>query len=756
MKQILNMKPVSSEKTDVNKLLLLLCKVLILAVSLSYFLSGMSKIYYHEIDSYMLPLVSMQYRNTIIITQEDIEQAKIDFPDLYLDVDEFDDLRSSKLNKINENEWMAFYFPAYSTVCFPAKLILQALNMDQSKAFTLTNAFFVTLALIAVYRFLNVRPAEKLAALMLLAISPIYMYIGYVSSEAFIYSMIIISLLLYSNGRYKMSAFVLSFASMNNPTVMGIGIVMVAEYLIKMFRSRDKVRIFSLENITATLKYAACYLICLVPFIVNYIYLRTGNPTSGGATLVDYGERLFAYFFSVDIGFFSFAPVTTLIFPVLIAAAIFKKKYQLLVYPGFVLLPMMAYSLMIYIDCVPVFCARYIMWTYPALVLCVIILFSQLDIKANIRNTAEWTAVLTTLVMVFVNHIPMNYFGFNNTSYFLLDNCPSLYAPYYGTFYSRNDKINWPYNSEYTSFYFSRKDGNLRKILLKSTEDEKNGVFDSVKGDSTSLEKLRSKLNRIPSDGRLHYVNISPNSNIEIKEKTFEDKGGIIPEKVIYRADAPFTVSNNNNFSVDLELKPAAVHKIEVKFADKHDWKDIEDAYINVSKLNFIIDDYVHAGDNRYIIISSLTNSYDYTEKQSSVVRFHSYNELTVESFEITEMSNTYPVMSEDEDVVFSGEMKDDTVFYPLKLEPKKMYRVCFEFANPEDFSENDLMECSIHYKKRFNHTLPEIRINDKNKEIMLASGDTTIAEEPFYYLKITGATEKPITIDSVTVYTAS
>lgn len=757
MKQIEKSTFWGNEKTDINKLILLVCKFFIFAVSLSYLLSALSKVYYHEIDSYMLPVLSMQYRNTIVITQEDIERAKIDFPELYIDINGFDDLRSSGLNKINDNEWLSFYFPAYSAVCLPAKLILQALNMDQSKAFTITNAFFVTIALIAVYRYLNVKPAEKLIALILLAVSPIYMYIEYISSEAFIYSMIIISLLLYSNGKYKTSAFVLSAASMNNPTVMGIGIVMVAEYLIKMFRNRNQVKIFSVQNIVATIKYASCYLICLVPFIVNYIYLRTGNPTSGGATLKDYGERFIAYLFSVDIGFFSFAPVTLLLFFVLIGITVLKKKYQLLVYPGFVLLPMMAYSLMIYIDCVPVFCARYIMWTYPALVICVIILFSQLDIKLNIRYLAESAAILSTVLMVLVNKVPMHHFDFNNTSYFLLDNCPSLYSPYYGTFYSRNDKINWPYSSAYNSFYFSREDGNLRKILIESTDEQKSKVFDSIKGDNSSVENLMAELNKIPSDGKLHYVNISPHSNIELKEKTLEEKGEVFSKEILYSVKEPFVISQNSKYKADVELKPAAIYKIDIKIADKHTWKDISEAYISVNN-NFNVDvmDFIQTEDNRYVLVSGLIYVGDDNENKLSEVELYSPHELTVESFEITEMENSRYVMKTDDDVIFSGNMEEDTVLYPLELEPMRFYRICFEFSNPEDFSESDSAICSIHYEKRFNHNLGAIEINEKNREIMLFSGDTTIAKEPVYYLKITGATEKPITIDSVVVSVAS
>ena len=282
-------------------------------------------------------------------------------------------------------------------------------------------------------------------------------------------------------------------------------------------------------------------------------------------------------------------------------------------------------------------------------------------------------------------------------------------------------------------------------------------MFDNIKGNQASVEKLKAKLNRIPSDGKLHYVNISPHSNIKFKEKTLEEKGEVFPQEIVYSTKEPFTVLQNSKYNVNAELKTATIYKIDIKFSDKHTWQDISGACLYVHRtFNVDIMDFIQTEDNRYVLISGLICVYDYNEKEPSTIELYSQNELTVESFEITEMTNSSYVMKTDDDVVFSGNMEEDTVLYPLELDPMKYYRVCFEFSNPEDFSDNDSVFCSIHYEKRFNHNLGEIQLNDKNSEIMLFSGDITIAKEPMYYLKITGATEKPITIDSIIVAVAN
>ncbi len=308
-----------------EKLLHLFCKCFLLAISLSFLLSAIGDPYiFHEIDSYMLPTVSIEYRGSIVMTQEDIDRAREDYPTLYEKVYDYDTLRSAKLNKCSDTEWISFYFPVYSLVCLPAKLVLQLFHAEQERAFPITNALLLIVTLVFVYRRLRVPVFGKLSAILLLGISPIRHYIAYISAEAMLFSLITVALVLYQNKNYKLAAFLIAVASMPNPTVMAIGIVMVIDYLVRLFQNRKTVKPFSKAAILETVRYGCCYLPCLVPFAFNFIMMRTGNPTAGGATLYMYGQRFLSYLFDLNFGFPSFAPVTLLAFFLLLVVSIVK------------------------------------------------------------------------------------------------------------------------------------------------------------------------------------------------------------------------------------------------------------------------------------------------------------------------------------------------------------------------------------------------------------------------------------------------
>lgn len=206
MKHIKNFFHLSREEDgSISKdaVILLISRFLVLALVISYLYEGTYTIMYHEIDSYVLPAEAMQYRHSLTLTQEDIDHAAEDLPQYYINIDEFDDLRSAKLVIKSEDEWLPYYFPSYSIACLPLKMLFQLAGWNQAYAFTLTSAAFVVLALIYMYRHLNVPPLFRLFAVLLFYGSPIKQYIHYLSAEAMMFSLVLISLVMYSNGHSK-------------------------------------------------------------------------------------------------------------------------------------------------------------------------------------------------------------------------------------------------------------------------------------------------------------------------------------------------------------------------------------------------------------------------------------------------------------------------------------------------------------------------------------------------------------------------
>lgn len=724
----------------------LICKVLVFAVFISYILKAFTGVYYHEIDSYVLPSVSMQYRHSLIITQEDIDRAKIDFPKYYEKVEDYDSLRSSQLVKITDDKWLSYYFPLYAMLCLPLKIIFQLAGINQIRAFTVTNAVFVMSALIYLYRKLDVSFIYKQLAVLLFVISPIHMYIEYVSAEAVMFSMITIALVMYSNKRYRFAAVMISIASMPNPTVMAVGIVMVAAYFVKMFSGRKEVKIFSRGNIFDIIKYGCCYVPCLIPFAFNLALIGSANPTASGATTADYGARLLSYFFDVNLGFFSFAPLTLIAFAVLTAVSLRRRNYDSLIYAGFLIAPVLAYSFMIYINCVPVFCVRYVMWTYPSLLIGTVLTADKIIREGGLKYAVGGILAAASAAMLAINNIPMYYFGFNGMSTFLLENMPALYKPYHATFYASNDMVNWPYEIDFPSYYFSQKDGSLRKMLFKSTDAYKEEVLSSLKGSESSMNKFSRLVNKIPSDGKFHYINISPLSDIELREKSSEDCGLIVENEVILQVDDSFVIGNSVK-EFETEIIPGAVYKLELEFEDKY-IPNLENTFIMcVDDFNHTLRDFTHTGKSTYSVIFS-ANSYNNIILEK--IFFYSKETVKINSFSITLMTNTSSLTISDEPVKFSGGSAEDEVLYPVSLMPRAYYIVDIDISDNGRIAEDDEVYCTVYYEKRYNsYDFPQLRITDTENRFYIYPWDTTIATGPLY-IKIYGKTADEIEIESV------
>ncbi len=748
----------TSEKGEEKKytqsgLLLLFCRIIILGITISYILKAFSPVYYHEIDSYVLPTVAMEYRHSLIITQEDIDRAKVDFPEYYEKVDGFDSLRSSGLVKITDDKWLAFYFPSYSMFCIPLKLLLQALGADQIWAFTATNALFVVAALIYLYRRLKVPPVFKLLSVLLFVVSPIEMYIHYISAEAVMFSLIAISLVMYSNEKYRLSALLLSVAGMTNPTVMGIGIVMVAVYLVKMFLNRKNVKIFSGKNVLGTIKYACCYIPCLVPFIFNAVCIGTGNPTSGGTTLADYGERVLTYLFDVNTGFFSFAPLTLIVFLVLVVISLIKKDLSALIYAGFLIAPVLAYSLMIYINCVPVFCARYVMWTYPALIIGTSVLGGKMIHRDAVKYAVSGSLAAAAAAMVTINYIPMYYYGFNGMTRFLLDNIPAAYNPYRAMFCAETDKISWPFSVETPCFYFSGKDGTLRKLLFKSTDDYKNEVVSAVKGSGESLERFSELVNSVPSDGDFHYVNVSPSSGIKLWKKTSEDFGLIQECGTVLEVTDSFTAGKQSiTFGVDIAPSGRyGLYKLEIIFAEGMAPSIDDSFYVMFLNDSYVREQLSFTGDDTMELIFAAN------EAELSLpcsLEIYSKESRTIESLSLKAMENIASVQLTQAPFEFTGDSdgSEGGVLIPAPLEPMRNYFLDIGVSGIDD---NDEVYCMVYYQKRFNQIQPSYQLISGDNRILINSGDTTIVQDhpnDGIYIKFFGKTDSPVVIDHVTL----
>ena len=127
-----------------------------------------------EIESNEFPILALQYRGSIFLSEADLGHMAEDMPGLY---DAAKDILGEdffwRMPRISEGEWYYMYFPLYSILSLPLKLLFQLLNVDQERCFTVTNALAVLFALIFVQQKLKVSSKQRLLAVALLA-SPLF------------------------------------------------------------------------------------------------------------------------------------------------------------------------------------------------------------------------------------------------------------------------------------------------------------------------------------------------------------------------------------------------------------------------------------------------------------------------------------------------------------------------------------------------------------------------------------------------------
>ncbi len=540
-----------------------------------------------EIDTNALPVISLQYHASITVNQEDLDQAKIDFPTLYEGVDTYEELRASKLIKLSDEVWYPYYFPIYPLLCIPLKIFFSILNISQERTFSVTNACLVLIALWFVWRKLKVSSFQRLIAVVLLILSPILWYINYINYEAFMFSMVIISLVNYYNKNYKLSAFSLSLAGMSNSAVMAIGIVMIIAYLLEKYKKSKTIGGLVMENYKDVFLYALCYVPSLLPFIVPHFY-NSNNIFSTGGSILDYWERFFSYLFDPSLGIFSFAPITLIIFFSIIGFSLVRKHWKSLIWLMFFLAVIAAVSLMPHINCGMIYCSRYLIWIYPIIPLFIVTLGYDAVKSISIKTIMISSMIMITSLMMFVNHDDAwKDREFNTITKEILNYCPSLYNPYSATFYCRTLHIDGAYQIESNAYYKDDETNQIRKLIYKATPENINQLQRDLYGDKESIKYLNEKIAEIGVDKKFHYLNFSKFNNHQLYEKNDEEKGLLQETDEVY-SDENFQLYDNGEYFekyLPIQLKNNTVYKVELKFYEQQ-LLDV------LSKNDFMVDFY--------------------------------------------------------------------------------------------------------------------------------------------------------------------
>jgi hypothetical protein len=226
-----------------------------------------------------------------------------------------DEVRASvkeRLGRVNfgmtlaatDGQVYGWHFFAYPLFCLPAYRLLQALHADGLKAFQLTNALIIAVALCYVLLFSRLSvPARWLVAAGFL-FSTGTIYFQWTHPEVFSAALVLMASIAVVDRRYALAAFMAAVGSLQNPSIA----LMILPILIAQgFRlSRDDIpNLFARRALVSLSLTVFVSLIALVPYIWNYLQFGTPNViVSKGA--IDYSNinlrRLVSFMFDLNQG----------------------------------------------------------------------------------------------------------------------------------------------------------------------------------------------------------------------------------------------------------------------------------------------------------------------------------------------------------------------------------------------------------------------------------------------------------------------
>ena len=438
-----------------------------------------------EWDDYMLPSISVINEGNFGVGRDDIEMAKVYFPEYR------DQIEHCILSGYYDHngEQMSWYFPTYSVACIPLILLFKFLKISAVYAFGFTNLFVLAFSLLYIYRNLKLDTDKKWLLIVLLSINPIIFYLSWLSAEVFIYSSIMLGVMHWVKKEYRRAALFISLASTLNPVILGIGFVMIPEYLLYLVQDcSDKSLRGCMKHYISHWKkvitYALCYVIGLIPLGYNmyqtgYINLTASLPTFISDTPFGKIERFLAYMFDLNFGFLPYYNFVFVLSFILFGIAFVSRKWK---YMGMMLafyLTMFLYSIMIHINCGMSGIARYNAWN------AVILIFAVIAVGKDILKDKIWFqhifkgvvlgTIISNIVIIYV-YGPMraddtNYVTMNPIAAKILDIAPQFYSPLPSTFNSRVNNIDGGYTIEMPIIY-ANADYEIKKIYAAEKDKE--------------------------------------------------------------------------------------------------------------------------------------------------------------------------------------------------------------------------------------------------------------------------------------------
>lgn len=436
----------------------------------------------------------------------------------------------------------SYHFWLYPFLCFLVKLLLKFLGLNQFRAFQITNVILFLASLWIVYYYMNIDKKKKYAFISLLSINPIIWYLIWTHPEVFCYSLVVMSIAMYTRNKFKMAMMFSAIASMQNPPLLILNAIYLFKYY-KMYHNNISLR----ESLLALL---SCFPI-VVPSIFYYINFGTLNliTKSGGAGIkyITF-QKVYDQIFDFNMGLFPYFPLIIVLMMIFIIKDIIHKNFKGLILP-FAILMIIVLSDQTNnwnSDCSGIM--RYNTWLIPIILYYIV---SKIDLHKKIHKDILIASFIFQIIIISICGgliCRLSYVKFNPAVKLVLNNFPWLYSPEYETFAERTLGTETNYIDRIPIVYSSN--GNVTKILTDYNGFKKSeGEFD-IK-DSVYLNKAKDNLKK--NDNKVKYVNFRKGV-IKLKEDTILQSKEDFKSSIQLIGDSNKTVKPSESFATQFVI----------------------------------------------------------------------------------------------------------------------------------------------------------------------------------------------------------
>jgi hypothetical protein len=391
-----------------------------------------------------------------------------------------------------------YHFWLYSAFCVLPYQILTYLGINPLHVFQITNSLLMLgLLLWLFYRFKGPY-LTKIWLFLAVFISPVLFYISWSHPEVFIYTLFLMGLLDFLNGRYLTGTLMTAIASTQAPPLLIVCGSMFIYSLVLIVSKRQQI-----TSSTIIILSSAAFFVCL-PYAfywLNFGKLSLITGSFAGISAISFA-KIISLFIDPNFGLILYVPLLVFSYIWLL----FKRKPAALIGVLFLAVTALISTTTINWNAGMMYIHRYAIWLLPLLVVVTLGYFDRLPQKQLIICMVLWlctTGVVTAMCLRQSDE--GNYLKFGSVAKAILASAPAMYNPPYEVFAER--ALGRDYNSAY-------------EILTEKNLGQYEPWFDRLPLAVVSAGEIRKELTLNTETGELAYkngsVHLDSGSNLRV------------------------------------------------------------------------------------------------------------------------------------------------------------------------------------------------------------------------------------------------